>query len=489
MVNSTSESGTYRLPLIVPTLLLAVIWSALIILFDLQHRKTMREQTMDQIRTQAKMAFENVVVFRRWNARHGGVYVPIDSYGIPNPYLKGLVKRDLVTTEGDSLTMINPAYMTRQFFDLLKQDTQFRGHITSLRPIRPENAPDPWESKSLTSFENGVKETSTFSYQDSATYFRFMRPLFTEKPCLKCHAKQGYREGDIRGGISISIPVDEYLSGMNRDIQNRTLTDVIFWAIGIAGLIFGYVRIRRADLQREHLLKELEDANTLKLMLIDVMTHDLRKPLQVISGFAELAKGEDPDNMYLKKIDENTKQLSSTLEDVSVLAQVSLGESIPKKTVDLAIIIRQVVDEYQDLLEAEQMELNLDLPDSCPVSAHPIVREVVRNYLNNALKYASLGKRIDILLEETDKDVIFFVKDYGPLQIPPSNYSLLFARQYRREIHYKGRGLGLFIVGRIARSLGGNVWCKPNHPQGNIFAFSLPREENRTPAQSSGSTG
>jgi hypothetical protein len=83
-----------------------------------------------------------------------------------------------------------------------------RGHITSLNPIRPENKPDSWETAALKSFEKGVKEVSSLEKIEDKEYMRLMRPFVVEKSCLKCHGAQGYKEGDIRGGISVSVPME-----------------------------------------------------------------------------------------------------------------------------------------------------------------------------------------------------------------------------------------------------------------------------------------
>lgn len=153
----------------------------------------------------ARAFFQQVVLTRSWNAHHGGVYVPVTSATRPNPYLDD-PERDLQTVQGITLTKVNPAYMTRQLSELAREESEVQFHITSLKPIRPGNAPDPWERESLERFESGVHEVGE-SFHDGDTWkFRYMAPLRTERACLKCHEKQGYREGDVRGGISVVLP-------------------------------------------------------------------------------------------------------------------------------------------------------------------------------------------------------------------------------------------------------------------------------------------
>ena len=149
----------------------------------------------------ARSFFNQIVVTRSWNAGHGGVYVPVTDETKPNPYLEDPA-RDVVTKEGLELTKVNPAFMTRQVAEIAAEKEGVRFHITSLNPIRPQNKPTEQEENALSAFEKGVTEVGNF---DENRFF-YMAPLMTEKVCLKCHAKQGYKEGTIRGGISVTLP-------------------------------------------------------------------------------------------------------------------------------------------------------------------------------------------------------------------------------------------------------------------------------------------
>jgi diguanylate cyclase (GGDEF)-like protein len=152
--------------------------------------------------------FNLIVITREWNAQQGGVYLPVTDKIQPNPYLD-VSNRDVTTTSGQKLTLINPAYMTRLIAELADEKDNVKFHITSLNPIRLLNAPTKWESFALESFENrGQQEYYEYDYDDQKTLvFRYMAPLVTGQSCLNCHEKQGYQLGNIRGGISISFPV------------------------------------------------------------------------------------------------------------------------------------------------------------------------------------------------------------------------------------------------------------------------------------------
>ena len=163
-----------------------------------------KQSSLSFARTSAEISYNKDLIYRRWVSKQGGVYLPVSEMTPANPYLK-VPNRDIMTSNGLLLTLVNPAYMTRQVNALAMEMHDFQGHITSLNPIRPENLPDPWEAEVLKAFERGTKESVSLEMVSGKEYFRFMRPFVTEKACLKCHAVQGYKEGDIRGGISVSL--------------------------------------------------------------------------------------------------------------------------------------------------------------------------------------------------------------------------------------------------------------------------------------------
>jgi len=181
-------------------------------------------------RQEALGSFQKDLVYRRWASMHGGLYVPATSNTPPNPYLARVESREIVGPQGRVYTLLNPAYMTRQVHELAREQYDNRGHITSLHPIRPENRPDPWESNALLGFETGAAERSEVALLGGARWLRFMRPLVTEASCLRCHADQGYRAGQIRGGISVSVPMRPYEAIAEENIRASRVIHLGAWA-------------------------------------------------------------------------------------------------------------------------------------------------------------------------------------------------------------------------------------------------------------------
>ena len=253
--------------------ILAVLWTIIVAASLMWSIVRIKAETLEGAGIQAHISYVKDILYRQWNAWHGGVYVPVTEQTPPNPYLSDIAERDITTPSGRRLTLLNPAYMTRQVYGLMENAHGVRGHITSLKPIRPENRPDPWETQALRNIEQRKTATTSVVDLDGKTYYRRMYPFITEAPCLKCHAKQGYREGDVRGGLSVSIPMGPLLAMERRHIVTDGVTHGLLWLIGLAGINYGMQRIRRSEHERKTADEALR-ASEIKYRIVADNTYD-----------------------------------------------------------------------------------------------------------------------------------------------------------------------------------------------------------------------
>ncbi len=209
---------------------------------------------------QAKGIHTMDMAYRNWVIGNGGVYVPVTEQTLPNDFMQDIPERDVTTPSGKVLTLVNSSYMTRQVHQLMDQhDAAVSGHIASLKPSNPLNKADSWETAALKAFERGEKEVSGLTQMaDGRTYFRYMQPMVTEQSCLKCHAGQGYKEGDVRGGISVSIPVDAPLAIEDREMQLLLSGYGSIWGLGMAILFIGARHQQKSVLQVEKSAAEVK---------------------------------------------------------------------------------------------------------------------------------------------------------------------------------------------------------------------------------------
>jgi diguanylate cyclase (GGDEF)-like protein len=217
-----------------------IILSVLIIFSGLFLRS--RQLINNEIMVRARSYFNSILITRSWNASYGGVYVEKKPGVLSNPWLKN---PDIRAADGKLYTKKNPALMTREISMIAEKKGLFTYRITSRRPLNPGNAPDAFESSSLVKFETGVPETFKKKAAGKRTLFRYMAPLRTEQSCLECHASQGYRIGDIRGGISVSFDI----TGFEKQMLKNMRVVYILFGITIA-VMLGFLYLPLSTLMK-----------------------------------------------------------------------------------------------------------------------------------------------------------------------------------------------------------------------------------------------
>jgi len=188
----------------------------------------------ETVKEQASSYFRLIVNARKWNANYGGIYVEKKQGVESNVYLRDIgIEPDVRCEGGRILTMRNPAMMTREMSRLLEEQTGVKFHITSLKPVNPNNTPNVFEKKAFGQFDQGFKDYCEIDRTGESILFRYMAPLYVEHPCLHCHENQGYKIGDIRGGISIDIPLDK----LTKEIRKNRVMIAILTGITVILII------------------------------------------------------------------------------------------------------------------------------------------------------------------------------------------------------------------------------------------------------------
>ena len=259
-----------------------------------------KNETIQLATIEAQTVYDKDLIYHRWATLHDGVFVPITDKTQPNPYLNHIPGANVTTTSGDKLTLVNPEYMIRQVYNMQSRDFEPIEHITSLDPIRPENAADEWETKSLESFEEGETEAVSVEQIGGVPYLRYMRPMITEKGCLKCHAVQGYEVGDIRGGISVAIPLAPLMSIARAHNFATTSAHVTFWILGLAGIILGTYWLTLTIREREKM--EARTRSIIDNTLDGLITLDKKSNIRSFNPAATRLFGYAPDEVVGKSI-------------------------------------------------------------------------------------------------------------------------------------------------------------------------------------------
>ncbi len=276
-------------------LIILILWGGLGAFSYTHNLKALQHHADTMAGERAKNFFKAILLARKWNAQYGPVYVPITDQTKPNPYLE-IPYREITTPFGLELTMVNPAYMARQISELAEKEKVYF-HLTSLNPIRPENQADPWEKAALESFHKGTAEKIEMITNVDKPIFRYMAPLFVEPSCLACHAKQGYRIGDIRGGISVTLDAAEIMDDIKGERQFLIIVHTFTFVMGI---FLGYLFLSAArrytlmlegvtSAQQQDLRQQKEKLTETTRAMNDLVTRDTTTGIHTAEHFKNLS--------------------------------------------------------------------------------------------------------------------------------------------------------------------------------------------------------
>ena len=241
---------------LIASLVIGLCVSAIFLGLAVRSKTLLSEQAVSQ----ARAHFQGIVLTRKWSAQHGGVYVIKTPGMVSNPYLEN---PDIKTTDGRTLTLKNPALMTREISELANEKSLFNFHITSLRPINPNNAPDPFETHSLKAFEEGQKEVVEIENKAHGARLRYMAPLYVDEPCLKCHASQGYSVGQVRGGISVSFGIDDVNKALRRNNEIITILSMVTVGLLLTTLWYFFRQMKQRLEESRALLQRMATTDML----------------------------------------------------------------------------------------------------------------------------------------------------------------------------------------------------------------------------------
>lgn len=271
------------------------------------------------------------------------------------------------------------------------------------------------------------------------------------------------------------------------EIEQRNIIIIAVSAAAVlagALLVFLFIsRKRKVDMlrlveQKNHIIeqksRQLAESNALKELLLDIVTHDLANPATTIAGSVSLLKGELPDNEFTDILQKSSRRLNSVLENVRALTAVTLNDEIPRENLRLRPLVEDAVAEYANVLRETGMETEIDIPADFTVAANPVIGEVFKNFISNAIRYAGSGQRIVIDARHENGGALIRVSDFGET-IPETERQVIFRRSVQLSTGQKrGHGVGLAIVARIVSAHDGDVWVEANTPRGNRFCVRLP---------------
>jgi two-component system, OmpR family, phosphate regulon sensor histidine kinase PhoR len=239
-----------------------------------------------------------------------------------------------------------------------------------------------------------------------------------------------------------------------------------------------------------HDLTPLRRVEEMRADFIANASHELRTPLAALAGFIETLQGPARDDTaarlrFLPIMQAQATRMARLIDDLLSLSRIELNAHLrPDKPVDLVAIMRQVADSLQTLARDRGVEIDVKAAADrlLVLGDRDELMRVFENLIENALKYAASGKKIDIVLSIGDgtkpaREASVRVRDYGP-GIAPEHLPRLTERFYRVDVGESraqgGTGLGLALVKHILNRHGGRLTIESIAGHGATFTTHLP---------------
>jgi len=504
----------YRFILVICSVLTVSFGLILTYMVELQN-----DLIIGQAKHQARMLHRQLLLTRQWISDHQGLFVVKTDNIRENPYLHA---PNIKTDSGITLVKRNPAMVTRELSDYASQEGYGWFRVTSLKPVNPANEPDGFERDSLELFNQApVDEHIQIESSGGLKTLRYVAPLFVKDSCMSCHLEHGYKVGDIRGALSISIPI-EWADTVIRKNVGKILVLGILSVIIVTAVVYvlfnalvtgrlsrleeamdsypananptlmlpggedeiGMLSSRFSALceRLEHSGKRLDQAHEQafyneKMAALGQITagiaHEINNPL---GGLLNCVKNmqDDPHDMdmqdrYLPLLSKGLHQIESIMRQ---LLNFGRNDPLQLRKIEVDSDIRECIALLEYRMKNIDVVLDLNIDQSYCMDAEAFKQIIVNIGLNavqampdgGQLRVASrrLGDMIEISFTDTGTGIAADIKDR------------IFDPFFTTKDIGQGTGLGLAVTYSLIQKMGGDISVESRPGEGAVFTLNLP---------------
>lgn len=472
-----------------------------------------------QAEQQARMLHKQILLTRQWASDHNGLFILKRTGVEPNPYL------DLPTVSdgrGATYFLRNPAMITRELSAYASRDGLGHFEVTSLNPINPKNSPDEFEKMALQTFADGTKEIFEVEESDHGRVVRFIAPLMVSKSCLSCHARHGYALGDIRGALSITIPInwaDDLIRKNTHALILIGVTSIIFVTIALF-LMFESLIVQRINWlfqamesfpedppeqaqyplafrdeidnvnesfilfcdrlkkSQDELLKTKAQAHlSEKMASLGILTagiaHEVNNPLggmlNCVKSMRETPEDKELIERYLPLLDKGLRQIELTMRQ---LLNFGRNEPLKVRQVDLNTLFKECTELLSYKLKNISLQTHISVSTEHMLDAEAL-KQIIINIGLNAIQSMPDGGTLTIDCQQTTGELTLLFQDTGcgiAVQDMPFIYDPFFTTKDVGE----GTGLGLAVTYSLVQRMNGKIVVDSQEGAGTTFTITIP---------------
>ena len=489
--------------------------------FYMLYRTAVFDQSMilKQAEQQARMLYKQILLTRQWASDHNGLFI-LKRKGVEaNPYLDLPTVTDMA---GQTYFLRNPAMITRELSEYAKRDGLGFFRVTSLRPVNPNNVPDEFEKMALRQFNEGKEEVISTNITEEGRVVRFISPLKVTTSCLTCHARHGYKEGDIRGGLSITIPIDWAHEMIERNIHSLIFTGVasILFVTGALFLMFESLIVQRIHRLSEAMEKFPEDLPEQKMLPsvfndeLDVVNenfvvfcdrlkrsqsellktkalsyqnekmsslgilsagiaHEVNNPLggmlNCVKSMRENPEDTELTERYLPLLDKGLRQIEMVMRQ---LLNFGRTEPLNSSNVDLRLLFEECIVLLSYKLSNIELTTDITIEKDYFLDMEAC-KQIIINIGLNAIQAMEGGGKFHISCFEEEEELVMLFKDSGS-GIEKENIPHIFDPFFTTKDVGEGTGLGLAVTYSLVKRMNGRIVVESEIDEGTTFKILFP---------------
>jgi len=451
-------------------------------LFSIQYVEN-KDSAHLQLKEQAKSIADQVILVRLWNAQNKERIEPV-------------------------LSVLS----NRKF--------RYKWKMVSTKPIGLENLPqDQFQLNAIQKFSTSPTETYRIHESNGIKYFEYAEPIVMEKPCLRCHIDQGYREGDVHGAIIVNIPMAEvesslqdtkyYLAGSAFILLGSVMV-LIYFIIKttvishLQNLMQAFSRVGKGDYEVKveenrkdeigqlsasfnHMVRDLRNKErqliqSEKLAMVGKLAagvaHEINNPLGNISLYAQMLRDKVSNNSAREKLKIIEEQADQTAKIVKSLLDFSRQSEPDFQLVDINEVVKKMLNVIEPQLYLNKINVIDNLGKSLPpVYVDPVqIQQVLVNIATNAIQAMKEREepRLEVETLVEGGHVLVKIRDNG-VGILEENLDKVFDPFFSTKGVGKGTGLGLSISYGIVENHDGEIMVESEPGEGSTFIVKLPQ--------------